>query len=76
MALVIMGLPEEPSKSLSRIRFIEYVVIFFSSIKWEFRKQCVEPESTNTLKITVFGKSEVVTDRKRALGSKGAEALR
>ena len=36
----------------------------------------MEPESTNILKITVFGKSEVVTDRKRASGLKGAEALR
>ena len=33
-------------------------------------------ESTKALKIMVFGKSEVVTDRNRALGSKGAEALR
>ena len=39
-------------------------------------KQCVEPESTKALKIIIFGKSEVVTDKNRALGSKGAEALR
>ena len=39
-------------------------------------KQCVEPESTKALNIMVFGKSEVVTGKKRALGSKGAEALR
>ena len=39
-------------------------------------KQCVEPESTKALKIMVFGKSEVVTGKNRALGSKGAEALR
>ena len=39
-------------------------------------KQYVEPESTKALKIMVFGKSEVVTDRNRALGSKEAEVLR
>src|ERR1700722_15787464 len=52
------------------------VVIFFSSTKRESMKQCVEPESTKALKIMVFGKSEVVTGKNRALGSKGAEALR
>ena len=39
-------------------------------------KQCVEPESTKALKIMVFGRSEVVTGKNRALGSKGAAALR
>ena len=39
-------------------------------------KQCVEPESTKALKIMVLGRSEVVTGKNRALGSKGAEALR
>ena len=50
--------------------------IFLSSTKWESIKQCVEPKYTKALKIMVFGKSEVVTDRNRTLGSKGAEALR
>src|ERR1700720_518385 len=50
--------------------------MFFSSTKQESIKQCVEPESTKALKIMVFGKSEVATDKNRALGSKGAEALR
>ena len=39
-------------------------------------KQCVEPESTKALKIMVFGRSEVVTGKNRALGSKEAAALR
>src|ERR1700722_17451000 len=50
--------------------------IFLSSTKWESIKQCVEPDSSKALKITVFGKSGVLMDRKRASGSKGAEALR
>ena len=48
----------------------------FSSTKQESIKQCVEPESTKALKIMVFGKSEVVTDKNRALGATGAEVLR
>ena len=39
-------------------------------------KQCVEPESTKALKIMVFGRSEVVTGKNRALGSNGTAALR
>ena len=33
-------------------------------------------QSTKALKIMVFGRSEVVTGKNRALGSKGAAALR
>ena len=47
-----------------------------SSTKRESMKQCVEPESIKALKIMVFGKSEVVMNKNRALGSKGAAALR
>src|SRR6202040_4339844 len=50
--------------------------MFFFSTKWESMKQCVEPESTKALKIMVFGRSEVVTGKNRALGSNGAAALR
>ena len=42
----------------------------------ESTKQCVEPESTSALKITELDKREVITERNRASGSKGAEALR
>ena len=42
----------------------------------ESTKQCVEPESTSALKITESDKREVITERNRASGSKGAEALR
>ena len=39
-------------------------------------KQCVEPESTRALKITESDKREVITERNKASGLKGAEALR
>ena len=39
-------------------------------------KQCVEPESTSALKITESDKREVITERNKASGLKGAEALR
>ena len=42
----------------------------------ELTKQCVEPESTSALKTTESDKREVITERNRASGSKGAEALR
>ena len=42
----------------------------------ESTKQCVELESTNALKITESDKREVITERNRASGSKGVEALR
>ena len=45
------------------------------AIKRGSTKQCIEPESTNALKIKVEIKM-VVTERKKASGSKGAEALR
>ena len=42
----------------------------------ELTKQCVEPKSTSALKIMELDKREVITERNRASGSKGAEALR
>src|SRR6202044_13087 len=39
-------------------------------------KQCVEPESTRALKITESDRREVITERNKASGLKGAEALR
>ena len=42
----------------------------------ESTKQCVEPESTSALKIMESDKREVITERNRASGSKGVEALR
>src|ERR1700734_37206 len=39
-------------------------------------KQCVEPESTRALKITKSDRREVITERNKASGLKGAEALR
>ena len=45
------------------------------AIKRGSTKQCVEPESTNALKIKAEIKM-VVTERNKVSGSKGAEALR
>ena len=46
------------------------------AINWGSIKQCVEPESTSALKIMRVDVKEVVMERKRASGSKGAEMLR
>ena len=52
------------------------MIKLFVDINQGSTKQCVEPESTNALKIIKADKREVVTERNKASGSKGADALR
>ena len=55
---------------------MEYVIRLFLDINRGSIKQCVEPQSISALKITESDKREVVTERNKASGLKGADALR